>query len=100
MVKSRKQHSRKYRSRKNQSRKQHSRKQHSRKYRRTMKGGSSCRNMSPAPIQSGGRRKRRGTRKHKKGGMMQGVVSAARTALLPFLMYKAQKRVQRKGLKM
>lgn len=81
-----------------------------RKHSRTMKGGSNC--GEPAPIQQGGKRNRksmssrssrssrsmRRTRKQR-GGMLQGVMAAARTALLPVLMFGAQKRVQKKGLK-
>lgn len=75
-----------------------------RKHSRTMKGGSNC--GEPAPIQQGGKRHRksrssrsmRRTRKQR-GGMLQGVMAAARTALLPVLMFGAQKRVQKKGLK-
>ena len=36
------------------------------------------------------------SRRSRKGGMLNEVVSAARTALLPFLLYKAQKRTQRR----
>ena len=38
-------------------------------------------------------------RKSQKGGMLAGVLKAAKTALLPFLMYKAQKRVQKRSRK-
>lgn len=38
-------------------------------------------------------------RKHQKGGFLQGALGAAREALLPFLMYTAQKRVQHRSRK-
>ena len=40
--------------------------------------------------------KRRTSKYSKKGGMIEGVLGAAKTALLPYLMYKAQKKVQHK----
>lgn len=43
--------------------------------------------------------KRRTSKHSKKGGMVEGVLGAAKTALLPYLMYKAQKRVQNKSSK-
>ena len=50
---------------------------------------------------TGGKRKRRRTRKHRRtrkrsGGVLAGVLQSARTALLPFLLYKGQKRQQRR----
>lgn len=42
-------------------------------------------------------RRKTASRKHKKGGMVTGVVAAAKTALLPYAMYKAQKHMQRKS---
>jgi len=46
-------------------------------------------------------RKTRGTRrrKYKGGSTLTGILGAARTALLPFLMYKGQKYTQRKAHK-
>ena len=40
------------------------------------------------------RRHRTYKRRSQKGGVLAGVLKAAKTALLPFLMYKAQKRAQ------
>jgi hypothetical protein len=36
---------------------------------------------------------------NKKGGLVTGALSAAKTALLPYLMYKAQKKLQHKNSK-
>ncbi len=52
-------------------------------------------------VHTGGKRKRRRTRKHRRtrkrsGGVLAGVLQSARTALLPFLLYKGQKRQQRR----
>jgi hypothetical protein len=76
-------------------RRSHKKSSHSRKHRRSMKGGSSC--AGPAPLnQTGGKRHRRnrGTRKVKRGGMMNGIMEATRQALLPFLLFASQKHVQ------
>lgn len=45
-------------------------------------------------LQQGGKRRHRRAKSIKKGGMLEGVVVAAKTALLPYLMYKAQKNMQ------
>ncbi len=76
------------------NRRSHKKSSHSRKHRRSMKGGSSC--TAPSPLnQTGGKRRRhRGTRKVKRGGMMNGIMEATKQALLPFLLFASQKHVQ------
>ena len=41
----------------------------------------------------------KGKRKYKGGNILTGVLGAARTALLPFIMYKGQKYTQKKTLR-
>lgn len=61
-----------------------SRKHTARKHKMSRKGGRRVNR----------RTKSRTSRRSRKGGMLSDVVSAARTALIPFLLYKAQKRSQ------
>ena len=45
-------------------------------------------------LKTGGNKRRKSRRRHKRGGVLTGVLNSARTALLPFLLYKGQKRQQ------
>ena len=67
-----------------------SRKANKRSHSRRHRGGA-----VHSALQQGGKRRRVGSGKRvKKGGMLEGVVVAAKTALLPYLMYSAQKNMQ------
>jgi len=68
---------------------------HTRRFRRKLTGGS-C-----GVTHKGGKKTRRTkggrkTHRNKRGGVLTGILSSARTALLPFLLYKEQKRQQRR----
>ena len=65
---------------------------------RRRRGGSTHKRHTKKPITRRVKTKRNvHKRKHQKGGFLQGALGAAREALLPFLMYTAQKRVQRRS---
>ena len=66
------------------------------------KGPAACRGTAGCKVASGKKRsfcrtrKNTHTRRNQKGGLLAGAASAARQALLPFVMYKAQKHLQKR----
>ena len=66
------------------------------------KGPAACRGTAGCKVASGKKRsfcrtrKNTRTRRNQKGGFLTGALTAARQALLPFLMYKAQKHQQKR----